>query len=82
VNGQAMAAEMAEQPGVLERLVQRRAAVAAAVRAVVPPRLCGITLVARGSSDNAAPYGRYILEMAAPGGFATSGGGRPPPRPA
>ncbi|MGD0370405.1 MAG: SIS domain-containing protein [Candidatus Dormibacteria bacterium] len=64
MNGKAMAAEMAEQPAVLERLVQRRAAVAAEVRAVVPHPLCGITLVARGSSDNAALYGRYILEMA------------------
>ena len=59
-----MAAEMAEQPAVLERLVARRAAVAGEVRAVIPRRLCGITLVARGSSDNAALYGRYILEMA------------------
>jgi glucosamine--fructose-6-phosphate aminotransferase (isomerizing) len=64
MNGQAMAADMAEQPAVLERLVRRRAAVAAEVRAVLPRRLCGITLVARGSSDNAALYGRYILEMA------------------
>ena len=60
-----MAAEMAEQPAVLELLVERRASIAAEVRAVVPRRLCGITLVARGSSDNAALYGRYILEMAA-----------------
>jgi glucosamine--fructose-6-phosphate aminotransferase (isomerizing) len=65
MKGRAMAAEMAEQPAVLERLVQRRAAIAAEVRQVVPHPLCGITLVARGSSDNAALYGRYILEMAA-----------------
>jgi glucosamine--fructose-6-phosphate aminotransferase (isomerizing) len=65
MKGRAMAAEMTEQPAVLERLVERRAAIAAEVRQVVPRRLCGITLVARGSSDNAALYGRYVLEMAA-----------------
>ena len=60
-----MAAEMAEQPGVLARLVEREREVAAEIRAVRPDRLDGITLLARGSSDNAAIYGRYILEMAA-----------------
>ncbi len=60
-----MAAEMAEQPDVLRRLVERRGEVAAAVRRLVRGRLAGITLLARGSSDNAALYGRYILEMAA-----------------
>src|ERR1035441_6802939 len=65
MKGRAMAAEMSQQPAVLERLVQRRAAIAAERRQAVPPPLCGTTLVARGSSDNAALYGRYILEMAA-----------------
>ena len=70
--GQLMAAEMAEQPDVLRRLVGRRAAIAAQVRAVRPERLDGITLVARGSSDNAAIYGRYLFELAArrPAGLA------------
>lgn len=65
MNGELMAAEMAEQPEVLHRLVERRDEVAGRVRALMPGSLAGITLLARGSSDNAAIYGRYILEMAA-----------------
>jgi glucosamine--fructose-6-phosphate aminotransferase (isomerizing) len=67
-----MAAEMAEQPGVLRRLLARRAAVAAQVRALLPEHLAGVSLVARGSSDNAAIYARYVMEMAArrPAGLA------------
>jgi glucosamine--fructose-6-phosphate aminotransferase (isomerizing) len=63
--GAAMAAEMAEQPEVLERLAAGRAEAIARVRAVVPEAPVGIVLVARGSSDNAAIYGRYVLELAA-----------------
>jgi glucosamine--fructose-6-phosphate aminotransferase (isomerizing) len=59
-----MAAEMAEQPAVLERLVARRTAVAASVSALLPEHLCGTVLLARGSSDTAALYGRYLFEMA------------------
>jgi glucosamine--fructose-6-phosphate aminotransferase (isomerizing) len=67
-----MATEMAEQPQVLRRLVERRDEIAAQVQAVRPQPLAGITLVARGSSDNAAIYGRYVMEMAArrPAGLA------------
>lgn len=57
-------ADMAEQPAVLERLLGRRAElgeVLARFRSR-PPR--GVLLVARGSSDNAATYGRYVLEAA------------------
>jgi len=64
VNGEHMAAEMAEQPVVLERLISRRAAVAASVGALLPEHLCGTVLLARGSSDTAALYGRYLFEMA------------------
>ena len=63
--GSLMAAEMAEQPAVLQRLLDRRAELRGVVRSVVPRRLCGISLVARGSSDHAALYGRYVLELAA-----------------
>jgi glucosamine--fructose-6-phosphate aminotransferase (isomerizing) len=59
-----MAAEMAEQPAVLERLLARRTAVAASVSALLPEHLCGTVLLARGSSDTAALYGRYLFEMA------------------
>ena len=60
--GALMAAEMAEQPGVLAALLERRAEIASSVRALGEP--AGVVLVARGSSDNAAIYGRYLLEPA------------------
>ncbi len=59
-----MASEMAEQPAVLEALLERRAAIVEAVRDVLPEPLRGIVLIARGSSDHAAVYGRYVLEAA------------------
>ena len=59
-----MTAEMAEQPAVLERLLLRRVDVAASVAAALPDHLCGTVLLARGSSDTAALYGRYLFEMA------------------
>jgi glutamine---fructose-6-phosphate transaminase (isomerizing) len=64
MNGALMLAEMAEQPRVLRRLVARRAEFDALVHEVVPEGLRGIVLVARGSSDNAAVLGRYLLEVA------------------
>jgi len=67
-----MAAEMAEQPEVLARLAGRAAADAAAVRAVLPSPLAGTVFLARGSSDNAAVFGRYLAELRAgrPAGLA------------
>jgi glutamine---fructose-6-phosphate transaminase (isomerizing) len=67
-----MAAEMAAQPEVLARLAARAPADAAAVRAVVPRPLAGVVFVARGSSDNAAMFGRYLAELRAgrPAGLA------------
>lgn len=64
MNGRLMAAEMAEQPAVLRALLLRQAEVADTVRGVLPRSCYGVTLLARGSSDNAALYGRYVLEMA------------------
>jgi glucosamine--fructose-6-phosphate aminotransferase (isomerizing) len=64
MNGTQMAAEMAEQPAGLRDLIRRSAAIADRVRAVAPVPLNGITVVARGSSDHAAVYGRYLLEAA------------------
>ncbi|HEU4657522.1 MAG TPA: SIS domain-containing protein [Capillimicrobium sp.] len=52
---------MAEQPRVLERLIARRAELAAALAGASPT---GIVIVARGSSDYAAIFGRYLLEAA------------------
>ncbi len=62
--GARMAAEMAEQPAVLERLIARADAIAAEVRALAPEPLHGSAIVARGSSDHASVYGRYLLELA------------------
>jgi glutamine---fructose-6-phosphate transaminase (isomerizing) len=75
--GSLMAAEIAEQPEVLGRLAARHAADRDQVRAVLPGRLrpgrlAGTVLLARGSSDNVAVYGRYLIEFASrrPAGLA------------
>jgi glucosamine--fructose-6-phosphate aminotransferase (isomerizing) len=60
-----MQAEMAEQPDILAALARRRVEVIDRMRRVLPDRPAGIVLLARGSSDNAAVYGRYVLEHAA-----------------
>jgi glutamine---fructose-6-phosphate transaminase (isomerizing) len=72
VNGTLMAAEMAAQPEVLARVTARAAADTEAVRAVLPSPLAGIVFLARGSSDNAAVFGRYLAELRAgrPAGLA------------
>ncbi len=59
-----MAREMAEQPARLRELIGRSESIAECVRSVAPAPLQGITIVARGSSDHAAVYGRYLLEAA------------------
>jgi glucosamine--fructose-6-phosphate aminotransferase (isomerizing) len=76
-SGSLMAAELAEQPDVLRRLVDRHPADRDQVRAILPGarqpgKLAGTVLLARGSSDNVAVYGRYLLEMASrrPAGLA------------
>ncbi|MCW2984578.1 MAG: hypothetical protein JWR63_2148 [Conexibacter sp.] len=63
--GAQMSAEMAEQPRVLAALAARRPELIAEVRGAVGEGApAGIVLVARGSSDNAAVFGRYVLELA------------------
>jgi len=59
-----MATEMAQQPAVLEALAGRADAIAGAVREIAPRPLAGTAIVARGSSDHASVYGRYLLELA------------------
>ena len=59
--GARMAADMAAQPDVLRALAGRRGEVAGALRGAEP---VGIVIVARGSSDYAAIFGRYLLEAA------------------
>ena len=72
MSGTLMAAEMNEQPEALARLVRRFEDDVARVREILPERLAGIVFVARGSSDHAAVFGRYLAEMAAgrPAGLA------------
>src|SRR3954467_13511745 len=64
MSGDLMRAEMDQQPEVLERFVQRFDEHVANVRALIPEKLAGVTFVARGSSDHAAVYGRYLAELA------------------
>src|SRR3954447_6607198 len=52
-----MRQEMGEQPEVLARLLSRRVSISAR-------DVAGVVIVARGSSDHAAVYGRYLLELA------------------
>ncbi len=59
-----MQAEMAEQPAVLANLVTAFRTERRAMAALAPAAGAGIVLIARGSSDNAAIYGRYLLEWA------------------
>ncbi len=59
-----MLQEIREQPAVLERTLRSGLASITALRRVLlkrPPRL--IVLVARGTSDNAAQFARYLLEI-------------------
>ena len=58
-----MAADMAEQPAVLLALIARRSDLGEELRRIIPsPR--GVALVGRGTSENAAMYGRMVLEIA------------------
>src|SRR4051794_40060577 len=61
--GERMAAEMAEQPARLAALVERFEGAVAQVRALAWPHFVGSVIVARGSSDHAGAYGRYLLEL-------------------
>lgn len=68
MHGELMAAEMAQQPDVLDALIADAAQIRERVRTILPEPLHGVTFVARGSSDNAAVFGRYACELS---------GGRP-----
>jgi glucosamine--fructose-6-phosphate aminotransferase (isomerizing) len=59
-----MAAEMAEQPQVIAALAGRRLELVEQISSILPSDLAGTVLLARGSSDHAAVYGRYVLELA------------------
>ncbi len=61
--GDSMAAEMAQQPATLTRLVARLPAIVDQVREVAGPAIPGVAFVARGSSDNAALFARYAVGL-------------------
>lgn len=61
-----MASEIAEQPRILRDVMARRPEIAERVRSVLPREITGFALVGRGSSGNAALFGRYLLEMNGP----------------
>src|ERR1044071_9450311 len=59
-----MLAEIAEQPAALERTIaEERAKIAKLGNTLKARDIHLIVLVARGSSDNAALFGRYLLEI-------------------
>lgn len=64
MTGALMQQEMEQQPDVLTGLASRRAETVGAVRELSPRNLRGVLLVGRGSSDNAALLGRYLIELA------------------
>lgn len=68
MHGSIMQSEMAEQPAALAGLISRSDEIAG----LVTRPSSGSTVVARGSSDHAGVYGRYLLEMASgrPAGLA------------
>lgn len=61
--GALMAQEIAEQPAVLAGLFARRATIAAVARRLAAARPRFVLLAARGSSDHAALYAKYLVEI-------------------
>jgi glucosamine--fructose-6-phosphate aminotransferase (isomerizing) len=61
--GARMAEEVAEQPAVFESLVARQADFAATARLIAERRPRFALLAARGSSDHAALYAKYLIEV-------------------
>lgn len=61
--GAQMAAEIAEQPASWERMLRHPGEIESAARAVVAARPRFVLLAARGSSDHAALYAKYLIEI-------------------
>jgi glutamine---fructose-6-phosphate transaminase (isomerizing) len=61
--GDLMATEIGEQPEALRRLISRRHEIVGRLRSRLPADPRGVVLVARGSSDNAAIFARYVIEI-------------------
>lgn len=72
MSGAIMQAEMAEQPERLAGLIGRYDEITLTVAALRPEPLAGSTVLARGSSDHAGVFGRYLIEEASgrPAGLA------------
>ena len=64
MHGTIMQAEMAQQPERLAALIGRFDDIAAMVAGLRPQPLAGTSVLARGSSDHAGVYGRYLIEQA------------------
>jgi glucosamine--fructose-6-phosphate aminotransferase (isomerizing) len=58
-----MAAEVAEQPAILDALVAGRAEITAVARLIAERRPRFALLAARGTSDHAALYAKYLIEV-------------------
>lgn len=74
MNGAIMAAEIAEQPSVLDRIVRDgRPEIMRVARAVREERPRFVLFVARGTSDHAALYAKYLVEtrLGLPAGLAS-----------
>lgn len=84
--GSRLLEEIGEQPDVLARVLDRETARIAAIGARLRPRVRFVLVAARGSSDNAARYGQYVLgarnrlvvALAAPSLFARGRTALPP----
>jgi glucosamine--fructose-6-phosphate aminotransferase (isomerizing) len=64
MNGELMAAEIREQPAVWQRILDEgRSCIAEAARAIQRRRPRFVLFVARGTSDNAALYAKYLIEI-------------------
>ncbi len=61
--GERMAAEIAEQPAVFDSVVARRGELAAVAERLAAHRPSFALLAARGSSDHAALYTKYLIEV-------------------
>jgi glutamine---fructose-6-phosphate transaminase (isomerizing) len=62
-SGALMAAEIAEQPAVWRRLLEGQSAIDRAARAIRERNPRFVLLVARGTSDRAALYAKYLVEI-------------------
>ncbi|WP_158848316.1 SIS domain-containing protein [Saccharothrix deserti] len=61
--GRHMAAEIGQQPGIFADLLARRAEIASVASAIAARRPRFVLLAARGSSDHAALYAKYLTEV-------------------